>query len=85
MRKEYTDPDIYKRNLDRHMKREEIKRSEYLMMWMYQLLTAETKFGTREAVLYRVQKRFTGDVNFDKAVEMMDKLITKAEKEESTQ
>lgn len=85
MRKEYTDPDIYKRNLDRHMKREEIKRSEYLMMWIYQLLTAETKFGTREAVLYRVQKRFTGDVTFDKAVEMMDKLITKAEKEELTQ
>ncbi|MBN6075794.1 hypothetical protein HYE60_11170 [Aggregatibacter actinomycetemcomitans] len=85
MRKEYTDPDIYKRNLDRHMKREEIKRSEYLMMWMYQLLTAETKFGTREAVLYRVKKRFTGDVTFDKAVEMMDKLITKAEKEELTQ
>lgn len=85
MRKEYTDPDIYKRNLDCHMKREEIKRSEYLMMWMYQLLTAETKFGTREAVLYRVQKRFTGHVTFDKAVEMMDKLITKAEKEELTQ
>ncbi|OOF53948.1 hypothetical protein [Rodentibacter trehalosifermentans] len=83
MRKEYVDPDIYKKNLERHMNHEELKRSEYLMLWMYQLLTAETKFGTREVVLYRVQKRFTGNVTFDEAVKTLERMIIEAKKEEA--
>ena len=45
MRKEYTDDALFKRNTARRHSGEKIKLSEYLMLWMYELLTKPVEFG----------------------------------------
>lgn len=83
MRKEYTDDALFKKNTARRHSGEKIKLSEYLMLWMYELLTKPVEFGMRDAVLYRIHKKFTDEMPFDDTVKEMDRLIREAEKAES--
>lgn len=82
MRKEYTDEEFIFNLRERKLNSEKIKRSENLMLLMYNLLHAKhAPPSILDGVMYRMKKRYGEDTTFEQAVEWLDRDIIQAENE----